>query len=208
MGSSCCHKKQEDLESTAKEHKKTLWIVLIINLLMFFVELVFGILSNSAALLADSLDMLGDAITYGSSIVVVSMSVTKKAKVAFLKAWIMLIFGLVVSAKCIYKAFALEAPDTSMMISVGGLAFLANLTCLILLNRHKNSDINMKSVWICSRNDIIANTSVICAGFAVAYFHTPYPDILVGIGLSVLFIHSALGIFKDVKETLHRQQES
>ena len=99
--SNCCHNKQDDLEKTAKEHKRILWAVLIINLAMFFVEIAYGFMSNSQALIGDSLDMLGDAITYGSSILVVGMSVDAKAKVASLKAWIMLLFGLFISGQCI-----------------------------------------------------------------------------------------------------------
>ena len=198
----CCHKKQNDLEKTAQRHTKVLWIVLIINATMFFIEIAFGLLSNSLALMGDSLDMLGDAITYGSSILVVGMSTIIKARVAKLKAWIMLVFGLVISARCIYKSFFPEAPNFEIMFSVGSIAFLANLLCLLILTKHRDDDINMKSVWLCSRNDIIANFSVLIAAFAVLYLGTAVPDLIVGLGLTVLFIRSAIGIFKEVNLTL------
>ena len=194
----CCHSKQQELEKTAKEHKKVLWTVLFINLIMFFVEISFGILSQSIALIGDSLDMLGDAITYGSSILVVGMSTLRKAKVAKLKAWIMLIFGLTIAVRCIYRAFNPVIPTFEIMFFIGMMALIANVVCLFLLTRHRNDDINMRSVWICSRNDIIANTSVLVAALVVLYFESGIPDLIVGTALTVLFIRSANGIFKDV----------
>lgn len=200
----CCHNKQNDLEKTAQSHRKVLWTVLIINAVMFFVEISFGIISNSLALVGDSLDMLGDAITYGSSILAVGMSNVRKAKVAKLKAWIMLIFGLTISMRCIYKAIYPEIPTFEIMFLIGITALLANLFCLFLLTRHRDDDINMKSVWICSRNDIIANSSVLLAAIFVMYFKTSIPDLMVGIGLTVLFIRSALGIFREVRTTTQK----
>ena len=100
----CCDGNLKDLEKTTREQKRILWAVLIINLGMFFVEIAYGFLSKSQALVGDSLDMLGDAATYGSSILVVGMAFAVKARVAKLKAWIMLIFGLSISAQCIYRS--------------------------------------------------------------------------------------------------------
>jgi Co/Zn/Cd efflux system component len=204
----CCHSKQKELEKTAQRHKSVLWIVLFINLIMFVVELLFGIVSNSLALVGDSLDMLGDAITYGSSILVVGMSAIKKARVASLKAWIMLIFGLAISLRCIYKAMHPEVPTFDLMLSIGVLALFANFICLLMLKKHKEDDINMKSVWICSRNDIIANSSVILAAFAVLYTGSSIPDLIVGAGLTILFTRSAVVIFREVNSTINQKTES
>ena len=200
MGS-CCHNKEKDLEKTVERHRNVLWIVLVINALMFFVEMTFGLMAQSVALVADSLDMLGDAVTYGTSIVVVGMGTSQKASVAKLKAWIMLIFGLFVAGRCILKAFAPVTPEFTIMVWVGLVALGANLICLWMLNKFREDDINMKSVWICSRNDIIANTSVLLAALVVSLTASGWPDLLVGCGLTVLFVRSAMGIFADVRQT-------
>lgn len=196
----CCDKKGEDLAATAQKHKGVLWTVLIINLVMFFIEAIFGLLSHSLALVGDSLDMLGDAAVYGSSLLVVGLGHAEKARVARLKAWIMLTFGLVVSAKCIYRAIYPQMPDLQWMLAIGTLALVANLICLKLLSRFRHDDVNMSSVWICSRNDIIANTSVLISAGLVYVTHSPLPDIMVGFGLAVLFIRSALQILRWSKE--------
>lgn len=195
----CCHEKQNDLEHAAREHRRVLWIVFWINILMFFFELSFGLIAQSLSLMSDSLDMLGDAITYASSIAVVGASLAKKAKVARLKASIMLIFSALVLAEAAHKFLNPVVPTLNIMLLVSLIAFAANLTCLYLLTRHKEDDINMKSVWICSRNDIIANSSVIIAAGLVYMSNSAIPDLLVGIGLAVLFTHSAIGIFKSSK---------
>ena len=193
----CCHNKEKDLAKTAKNHRSVLWTVLMINLVMFFVELTSGWMSHSMALIGDSLDMLGDAITYASSIVVIGLGTTEKAQVARLKATIMLFFGLVISGRCMYRGLNPVVPEFSMMFSMGTLALMMNLICLFLLTRHRDDDINMRSVWICSRNDIIANCSVLAAAGVVFYTSSPYPDLVVGVGLAVLFTKSALNIFKE-----------
>ena len=194
---SCCGGKEEELEKTARRHRKVLWTVLAINFVMFFVESVLGIISNSSALIADSLDMLGDTVTYASSIAVVGMGVGKKARVAKLKAWIMLGFGLLISIRCLYRVIYPELPAFDIMVVVGTGALLANLFCLYLLTAHRDDDINMKSVWICSRNDIVANVSVILAAIVVLFTSSPIPDLVVGLGLAFLFTKSAFGILKE-----------
>ena len=200
----CCHQKQQELETTARRHRHLLWIVLTINLVMFFVELSFGIISDSLALVGDSLDMLGDAITYGSSLLVVGLRTSEKAKVAKLKAYIMLIFGLAISAKCFYRAAFPVIPEFSIMLIIGIIALLANVACLGFLTRHKDDDINMRSVWICSRNDIVANSSVLLAAGAVFLSQSAIPDMIVGVSLTILFTRSALGILKEVNAAMER----
>lgn len=201
----CCHNKQNELEKTATRHKRVLWTVLFINLGMFFIEISFGVIADSLALIGDSLDMLGDAITYGSSILVIGMSTVKKANVAKLKAWVMMIFGLAIALKCFYRVFFPGVPNSQIMLLIGLIALFANIVCLILLTRHRDDDINMKSVWVCSRNDIIANVSVLGAAGLVYISNSFIPDLVVGIGLTFLFIKSAFGIFKDVERTLRDQ---
>lgn len=196
MGESCCQKKSEDLKFLVKKQKKVLWIVLLINALMFFIEYIWGYLAGSQALMADSLDMLGDALAYGSTLFVISSSMSAKAKSAFFKALIMLATGLSVFAKTIYHFFILEVPRDQIMLTVAVLALAMNGLCLFLLTKHRNDDINFKSVWICSRNDIVANSSVIVAALLVAWLSSPYPDLIVGLGIAVLFLKSAISVMK------------
>lgn len=198
MGS-CCHNKEDDLETTVKNHRKVLRTVLWINAVMFGVELSTGLFAESLSLVSDSLDMLGDAVTYASSILVVGASFVKKAKVARLKASIMMIFAIIVFGEGIYKFLNPTVPSFSIMLGISILALAANLICLYLLVSHKDDDINMRSVWVCSRNDIVANTSVIGAAMLVYLTQSPLPDMLVGACLAVLFTHSALGIFKEAR---------
>ena len=207
MADHCCQKKSDDLKDLAKKQAKVLWTVLAINLVMFFAESISGFIAGSTALMGDSLDMLGDALAYGSSIYVIGTSIQAKAKASLFKASIMVALGLLILGQAIYKTFFLSTPDYEFMGIVGMVALIANVICLMLLTAHKDDDINFQSVWICSRNDIIANTSVILAGLAVYYVKSPWPDLLVGFGITLLFLKSAMGIFKDSFSQLEKAEE-
>jgi cation diffusion facilitator family transporter len=193
--SDCCEQKSCDLERLGATQSRVLWIVLGINLTMFFVEVVSGYFARSLALSSDSLDMLGDAITYGTSIYVIKRGIQAKARVAVLKAWIIVLSAMAILGAAVHRLYNPTVPDFSAMGGVGLLALAANVVCLLLLTRHRNDDINMNSVWICSRNDIIANTSVLGAAVLVYYFNSPWPDLIVATALSVLFLRSARHIF-------------
>ena len=200
MGANCCHNKQEDLEKKSLEHKNVLWTVLVINAIMFFVEMYFGIVSGSVAVIGDSLDMLGDSITYASSIAVVGLAIGKKARVAELKGWIMLIMGISILVQAAYRILHPSTPDHGIMTAIGIAALIANLSCLYLLTRHRDDDINMKSVWLCSRNDIIANCSVLVAAGLVLWSGTFWPDLIVGLGLTILFTRSAYQVISESRK--------
>ncbi len=202
MGTSCCQGKEEDLKVLVKKQKKVLIIVLLINALMFFVEYVFGIYSGSQALMADSLDMLGDALAYGSTLFVITGSAIAKAKSSIFKCVIMIVTGLSVLAKTIYQFFILGGPREEIMFTVAIVALVMNSICLFLLTRHKDDDLNFKSVWVCSRNDIFANLSVIAAAVLVGLGVGPYPDLVVGFLIALLFMKSALSLLKESMEVL------
>jgi len=204
LGSSCCQNKSEDLKFLVKRQKKVLWAVLAINALMFFVEYGLGLYSNSQALLADSLDMLGDALAYGSTLFVLGGSDSAKAKSSIFKAVIMILTGFSVLGKSLYQFFILETPKEQVMLSVAILALVMNSICLILLSRHKSDDINFKSVWICSRNDIVANVSVIIAALLVAFYQSPYPDLIVGMAIALLFLKSAFEVMRESRSVLRQ----
>lgn len=180
-----------------KSQGKTLKIVLAINAVMFGVEATAGWLAGSTALLADSLDMLGDALVYGFSLYVLARDDKWKAISAFIKGGIMAGFGLFVLGQAIYKLLHPELPTHETMGAIGLLALAANSLCLYLLWKHRADDVNMRSVWLCSRNDIIANSAVLLAGAGVWLTASQWPDLIVGLGIAALFLRSAAHVFGD-----------
>ncbi len=164
---------------------------------MFFIEFTMGWFANSTSLLGDSLDMLGDALMYALTLLVLDRSFQSKTRVAFFKGLVLAAFGLGVMVEAILKTFSDIIPSAPTMGWVGFLALAANATCLFLLLRHKNDDLNMKSVFICSRNDIVANVGVLVAAFLVSFFHSKWPDIIVGGFIASIFLSSAFTIIKE-----------
>ena len=192
----CCNDKACEIEALRNRQSSTLKIVLGINAVMFVIELTAGLIAGSVSLVADSLDMLGDALVYGLSIYVVARGARMKAVAALFKGGIMSAFGLFVLGQAIYKIINPHVPVFETMGAIGLLALAANIICLVLLRRHRSDDINMSSVWLCSRNDIIANVSVLIAALGVWFTGAGWPDILVGLALAALFLRSALFVVR------------
>src|SRR3989338_3126539 len=192
----CCNDKACDIEALRVRQSSTLKIVLAINAVMFLVELTAGLISGSVSLVADSLDMLGDALVYGFSLYVVARSEKLKAIAALFKGGIMAVLGLFVLGQAIYKILFPHVPAYEAIGVIGLLALAANSLCFFLLWRHRSDDINMSSVWLCSRNDVIANVSVLFAAAGVWYTHSGWPDILVGLALAVLFLRSSIFVLR------------
>ena len=192
----CCENKACALEALRERQSATLKIVLVINAVMFVVELIAGMMAGSTALLSDSLDNLGDALTYGLSLYAVTRGSHSKAKVALFKGVLILIAGLFVFSQVVYRIAVPVIPSYETMGLVSLLALLANGTCLALLWKHRQEDINMSSVWECSRNDIAANLSVFVAAAGVFITHSGWPDILVGLALALMFLRSATKVLK------------
>ena len=191
MADHCCQHKASALSQLKKRQARVLWVVLIINLGMFAVEFGAGLWADSLSLTGDSLDMLGDALVYGASIYVIHRSTKAQAGAALLKGVIMFGFAIAVFARAVYQFVIGAAPTAEIMGFVGFLALMANLVCLLLLTRYRQDNLNMSSVWLCSRNDIIANTSVLAAAGLVLLTQSPIPDLLVGLLLTVVFARSA-----------------
>ena len=187
----CCDEKACEIEALRDRQSSTLKTVLAINAVMFLVELTAGLISGSVSLLADSLDMLGDALVYGFSIYVVARGARMKAIAALFKGGIMAAFGLFVLGQAVYKIVFPQVPVFEAIGAIGLLALAANSICFALLWRHRADDINMSSVWLCSRNDIVANVSVLFAAAGVWFTDSGWPDILVGLALAALFLRSA-----------------
>ena len=192
----CCENKACALDALRERQSATLKVVLGINAVMFVVELIAGMMAGSTSLLSDSLDNLGDALTYGLSLYAVSRGPHTKAKVALFKGILILMAGLFVLCQVAYRIAVPIIPNYETMSLVSLLALLANGTCLALLWKHREEDINMSSVWECSRNDIASNIAVFVAAGAVFLTHSGWPDIVVGLALALLFLKSAVKVLK------------
>ena len=206
MSDRCCQNKGYELTKLKKQQAKVLWIVLFINLGMFAIEFGAGIRSDSLSLTGDSLDMLGDALVYASSLYVINKGNKAQAGAAFLKGIIMFLFAIAVFARASYQLFAGAIPEVTIMSTIGVVALLANLVCLLLLTRHRNDNLNMSSVWLCSRNDIIANTSVLIAAGLVFLTNSLLPDLAVGLLLTFIFAKSAGKVFSQSWREMHQAQ--
>ncbi len=190
----CCGDKECAIEALKARQSTTLKIVLVINAVMFVVELASGLLARSTALLSDSLDNLGDALTYGLSIYAVSRGARSKAKVALFKGGLIMAAGLFVLGQVVYGALHPGVPVFETMGIVSLIALAANGVCLALLWKHRQEDVNMSSVWECSRNDIASNIAVFLAAGAVWLTQSGWPDLIVGLVLACLFLRSAISV--------------
>lgn len=198
----CCADKSSALEHLNERQRRTLRVVLSLNAAMFTVEFGAGLLASSVALLGDSLDMLGDALVYGFSLYVVGLGSVWKARAALMKAAVMGLMGLIVLGQLVFKLVYPQVPVFETMGAVGALALTANAVCFALLWRHYADDINMRSVWLCSRNDLIANVAVLAAAWAVWTAQSPWPDTLVGALICALFLRSALAVAREARDEL------
>jgi len=200
--SNCCEDKGCEIDAMRQNHGRVLWIVLAINAAMFFVEGAAGIAANSTSLLADALDMLGDALVYGLSLFVLARSARWHARAAMVKGCFMLAFGLAVLGEAVYKALHPVMPAAGTMGAVGTLALAANLVCFVLLYRHRGDNLNMSSTWLCSRNDLIANGAVLLAAGSGYLLASRWPDIIVGASIAGLFLWSALEVLREAGQAM------
>ena len=203
MADHCCQQKAKELEKLQKRQAKILWIILIINAVMFVVEFGGGIRAASLSLTGDSLDMLGDALVYGCSLYVIQKGKKAQARSAMLKGSIMFLSAIAVFARATYQLLAQTVPTVSLMGEIGILALVANLICFLLLIRHRNDNINMSSVWLCSRNDIIANTAVLITAGLVLLTNSFLPDFILGLLLTVIFAQSAGKVLTQARAELN-----
>ncbi len=206
--SDACSELERDLTSPHSPKRKVLWIVLVLNLIMFFVEGVSGWLAQSNALMADALDMLGDAAIYGFSLFVIQLAPIWRTRAGILKAVIMSLFALGVLGSAIYRVSHQAVPLAATMGIVGTLALVTNLFCAYLLLRFRDDDINMRSAWLCSRNDVLANLGVLLAAGGVAWTSSHWPDLAVGVIIAGLILQSSFGIFKDARLEIENNHDS
>ena len=196
MADACCNKKGEELALLARQadQRRVLILVLAINAVMFLVEFGGGLWAGSASLMADSVDMLGDALVYGASFFVLTRSQSWKAGAAVLKGGIILFFGLGVLVQIGFKIAYGVPPASGLMLAFAGLALIANVTCLALLWRFRAQDVNMSSTFECSRNDVAANIGVLLAALLVGWLDSAWPDIAVAGVIALLFLRSSFSV--------------
>ena len=177
-------------------YKRVLWVVIAINVVMFVVETGASITAQSMALRADALDFLGDSLTYSITLLAIGHSLRWRASAAMLKGITLAIMGLWVFGSTLYRTFVLGLPNELVMGSVAIVAFMANLTSALLLVKYRNGDSNVRSVWLCSRNDAIGNLAVVLAAAVVFTTQSPWPDLVVAFAMALLFLHSAALILR------------
>ncbi|MDE4173722.1 cation transporter [Phaeobacter sp. PT47_59] len=189
MAGCCGHEARFDGMSAA--YKRRLWVVIAINAGMFAVEMGAGQVAGSQALKADALDFLGDALTYGISLAVIGASLRTRALAALAKGISLLLMGIWVFGSTLYHVFVLGVPQAEVMGVIGFMALAANLTSVLLLAAYKDGDANVRSVWLCSRNDAIGNVAVMIAALGVWGTATGWPDLIVAGIMAGLFLNSA-----------------
>jgi Co/Zn/Cd efflux system component len=202
--SGCCGHSAR-FEGLSADYKKRLWLVIAINAGMFAVEMGAGQLSGSQALKADALDFLGDALTYGISLAVIGASLRTRAMAAMAKGASLLLMGLWVFGSTAYQVFVVGVPQAHIMGVVGVMALAANLLSVLLLARYKDGDANVRSVWLCSRNDAIGNVAVMVAALGVWGTASGWPDLIVAGIMAGLFLNSSVQI---LSQALRERREA
>ena len=202
MACTCSHEPAPQKPNS--KFRTALWIALVINLAMFFVELIGGAYAHSSALWADSLDFFGDAVNYGISLAVLSASLYWRATVALLKGITMALFGVVVMGRVIYAYIQGIPPEAITMGIIGIIALLANVVTALILYAFRDGDSNMKSVWLCSRNDAIGNFAVILAAVGVFGTGSLIPDLVVAVIMASLGLSAG---YQVIQQALAERRE-
>jgi Co/Zn/Cd efflux system component len=183
-------------EGVSAAYKRRLWLVIAINAAMFVVEISAGQAAQSQALKADALDFLGDALTYGLSLAVIGMSVRVRATAALFKGLSLMAMGLWVLGTTLYRVLYIGVPEAEIMGLIGFLALAANVASVLLLVAYKDGDANVRSVWLCSRNDAIGNVAVMLAALGVWGSASGWPDLIVAGIMAGLFVNSSVQIIR------------
>jgi Co/Zn/Cd efflux system component len=185
-------------------YRRILWIALVVNAAMFLVEVGGGVASGSVSLLADAIDFFGDAVNYGLSLAVLALGVAARARAALFKAATMVLFGVAVLGRAAWAAWSGSPPQPLAMGVVGTLALAANVGVAVLLYAYREGDANMRSVWLCTRNDAIGNVAVLLAAVGVFGTGTRWPDLLVATVMAVLGLTAGLSVVRQARRELER----
>ncbi len=204
MGGCGCRMTSAEAEGEAfvgldPTYRRVLAVIIALNAIMFVVELASGHFARSMALQADSLDFLGDAATYGLTLYAIGRGPRFRARAALVKGISMALIGLIILCVAAWRVLGLSHPEPVMMSLVGALALAVNLAAVGLLVRWRRGDANVRSVWLCSRNDAIGNVGVVLAGGLVAVTASPWPDLIVAAIIAALFIRSAVSVIRQAR---------
>jgi cation diffusion facilitator family transporter len=191
----CCGSEVK-FEGLSPDYERRLWTVIAINAGMFVLETAGGHLAGSNALQADALDFLGDALTYGITLAAIGAAAATRAKAALFKGLTLFLMGLWVFGSTAYHVLVLGIPHAELMGAIGFLALAANVTSVLLLMKYRDGDANVRSVWLCSRNDAIGNVAVMAAAAAVWFTASKWPDLIVAALMAGLFLWSAFQILR------------
>lgn len=195
--SDCCAPDASD-----RQQRGLLMVVLALNAIMFFVEFSAGWLARSSGLMADSLDMLADALVYGLSLYAVGKGISARANAALVNGYLQLLLGVGVLVHLVWRIWQNSIPEAETMTLISVLALIVNASCFGLLYRFRSGDINLRASWICSRNDMIANVGVMVAAALVAALEAPWPDWLIAAAVAAIVIRSALSIIREARHSL------
>ena len=201
--SECCGVNAQD-----KEQRTLLWTVLALNGAMFFVEFIAGWIGQSSGLMADSLDMLADAMVYMVSLYAVGKAIQYKAKAALFNGCLQLLLAALILIGVAVRLVVGSEPQTGIMFWISLLALAVNLFCFVLLSRYRSDDINMRASWICSRNDMIANVGVIISAALVLRFNSSIPDLVIGTVIALVIVKSSLKIVRESREILKDEDKA
>lgn len=192
----CCGQSAGSFDGVSKDYRRRLWLVIALNAGMFAFEMVAGHAAGSKALQADALDFFGDAVTYGISLAVIGSALKTRSIAALAKGVSLLLMGMWVATSTLYQVFVLGVPQAVVMGSVGFLALAVNLTSVLLLVRYKDGDANVRSVWLCSRNDAIGNIAVVLAASGVFATQTKWPDLAVAAVMASLALYAGIQVIR------------
>ena len=190
-----------EIEIQDKSERQVLIALLLINGIMFVAELIVGWWAQSTALIADALDMLADAMVYGVGLYAVGKSLLLKAHAARISGSLQVLLGLLVLVDIVRRLIVGSEPVSTLMMSMGFIALIANVTCLMLIAKHREGDVHMRASWIFSKNDVIANLGVILAGGLVAWTGSRLPDLVIGLLVALIVIRGGILILQDANAT-------
>jgi Co/Zn/Cd efflux system component len=201
-----CNHAHPSSDTPTPAYRRVLWVALLLNAAMFFIEFGAGLRSGSVSLLADAIDFFGDAANYGVSLAVLGLALSWRSRAALLKALCMMGFGVWVLGRTLWSAGQGITPNATVMTTVALLAMAVNIGVAVLLYRFRNGDANRRSVWLCSRNDAVGNLAVVAAGLGVFGTQSGWPDLAVAVGIAALALSGGWAVFRQARVELKNQR--
>ena len=193
-----------EVEIKDQSQRQVLYWLLGINATMFVIEMGIGLLADSTALIADSLDMLADAVVYGVALYAIGKSLLHKANAARISGFFQMALGLLIIIDIVRRSIYGSEPVSGLMMAMGAVALVANVICLVIIRKQKNEEVQMRASWIFSANDVIANLGVISAGVLVFWLDSRWPDLVIGVIVSCVVLRGAKMILEDAKNERQR----